>query len=170
MLVVSVEGCVGIIVGVVELFCGLLGFSGLIGDCVENVAYTEFPSIENALPPLKVAVSPVGRVPARPRIVSVCVSNRNGPAINLEPSVDADIIERNPLTLRLLRTTPEETSYTKRRVFESPMIRFPDAVVIRPARNPDGVGLGLIVGSPGAVVGGGVIGTGVVTPVTVLRR
>ena len=50
------------------------------------------------------------------------------------------------------------------------MIRFPDAVVIKPARNPAGVGLGLIVGGPAGAVGGGVMGTGVVTPVAGLRR
>src|ERR1051326_2401876 len=109
MLVVSVEGGVGVIVGGVAEVWGLFGFSGLIGGCVENVAYTELPSTEKALPPLKATFVP-GSVPARPRMVSVCVSNRNGPAMNLDPSVDADIIERNPVTLRLLRTTPEETS------------------------------------------------------------
>src|SRR5205809_6709392 len=121
--------------------------------------------MEKALPPLKAAVAPAGSVPARPRIVSVSVSKRKGPAMNLDPSLDADMIERIPVTFRLLRTVPEDTSYTKRRVFDSPTIRFPDAAVTRPARNPVGVGLGLIVGSPAAAVGGGVIATAVSRPV-----
>ena len=90
--------------------------------------------------------------------------------MNLDPSVDADIIERIPVTFRLLKTTPEVTSYTKRRVLESPIIRFPDAAVTRPATNPEGVGLGVGGVMPDAGVGGGVIGTAVACPVAGLRR
>src|SRR5205085_12453754 len=85
-LVAAAGVSVGVIVGVVAVFCGLFGFSGLIGGCVRNVAYTVLPSTENALPPLNAAAAPAGSVPARPRIVSVSVSKRKGPAINLDPS------------------------------------------------------------------------------------
>src|SRR5207253_2132036 len=53
MLVTDTGVCVGVIVGVVGVFCGLFEFKGLIGGCVENVAYTVLPSTENALPPVK---------------------------------------------------------------------------------------------------------------------
>ena len=135
-----------------------------------NVAYTVLPSTENALPPLNAAAAPAGKVPVLPRIVSVAVSNRKGPAMNLEPSLDADMIERIPDTFLLLSTVPEATSYTKRRFVESPIIRFPDAVVTRPARKLAAVGLGLIVGRPAAGVGGGVIGTALISPVAGSKR
>ena len=75
-----------------------------------KVAYTALPSTENALPPLKGAAAAVGSVPVRPSIVSVCVSKRKGPAINREPSLDADMMERMPDTFLLLSTVPEATS------------------------------------------------------------
>src|SRR5437016_952662 len=143
-------------------FCGLFGFSGLIAVCVLKVAYTAFPSTEKALPPLM----PAFNVPARPKIVSVCVSNKNGPAMNREPSGDADTRGLKPDTLRLRNTIPEATSYTKIRLFglmpacaDTPTIRLPEAAVERLAKKFAGVFTGLVVGRPGGGVGGGQTGT-----------
>ena len=81
-------------------------FKGLMAGWVEKVAYTALPSTENALPP----VSAGETVPVRPMIVRVWVSNRNGPAMKREPSVDADRMARSPVTFLLRKTVPEATS------------------------------------------------------------
>ena len=77
-----------------------------MGICVENVAYTEFPSTEKTLPPVIVGAG----LPVRPRMVSVWVSNKNGPAMNREPSGATERMARKPVTLRLRNTVPEATS------------------------------------------------------------
>src|SRR5437667_81501 len=82
--------------------------------------------------------------------VSVCVSNKNGPAMNREPSCDADTRGLKPDTLRLRNTIPEATSYTKIRLFglmpacaDTPTIRLPEAAVERLAKKFAGVFTGL---------------------------
>src|SRR5262245_3595948 len=87
-----------------------------------------------------------------------------------EPSGAAERIARNPVTLRLRNTVPEATSYTNSRFVDIPIIRFPFAVVTRPARNPAGVGLAGVTGKPAGGVAGGEIGTGWVWPVAGSRR
>src|SRR5436853_7919566 len=97
--------------------------------------------------------------PVLPSIVSVCVSNRKGPAIKREPSGETERIARIPVTFRLRKTELEATSYTKRRVLDIPIIRLPFAAVTSPARNPARfvVPTG---GSPAGVGAGGVTGMG----------
>src|SRR5205814_10128754 len=79
-------------------------------------------------------------------------------------------------TLRLLKTVPEVTSYTNNRFTvrptfaDRPMMRLPEAVVTRLAKNVEGVGAGLMVGSPAGVVTAGVIGTVEIWDVNGSRR
>src|SRR5262249_49576804 len=94
---------------------------------------------------------------------------RKGPAIKREPSGAAERMARSPVTLRLRKTVPDRTSYTKRRFVDNPIMRLPCAAVTRPARKPAGVGL-TVTGRPAGGVAGGEMGTGRIRLVEGSRR